>query len=329
MCLEADGHHRQGWVAKRPSTGPSQSTAQTGHEPPVGSLHQLTPYQSLAMLPPQPLRLRCGVRVFGLRLRRQMSFRGSRKHVLDWVEEPKFTAQFEAMLSPSGARPVIGTWRPLGYSSPDEAKLDSYGPNVLPNAIDWGAFADWWLVHKRAANTPNWDLVAKCDFSGRPGLALVEAKANVSELKSDGKLLPKDATVHTIENHKQIESAINEARVGLSTLMPGVTVGIRIEKFYQLANRLTFAWKLASLGVPVVLVYLGFLQDHGINDAGPELQSDQHWNTVFWDHASTVVPRELFERQHVIGGAPLWLFLRSRVVLSPSRPIGTWDTRRS
>jgi len=31
------------------------------------------------------------------------------------------------------------------------------------------------------------------------------------------------------------------------------------DSLYQLANRFAWAWKIASLGVPVALVYLGFI----------------------------------------------------------------------
>ncbi len=41
----------------------------------------------------------------------------------------------------------------------------------------------WWLVHERGANTPNWDIAAGCEIEGKTGVILVEAKANVPELK--------------------------------------------------------------------------------------------------------------------------------------------------
>lgn len=245
-----------------------------------------------------------------------MLYRGSRKHILDWVQQPNFAAGFEAMLSPSGARPVAGTWMPSGYDAPDEARLESYGPRHLPKSIKWSALEDWWLVYKPHANTPNWDLIAVCDFGGVRGLALVEAKANVPELKSEGKPLSDDASNHSRANHERIGHAIEEARCGLSKLVPGVA--ITRDSHYQLANRLAFAWKLASMGLPVVLVYLGFLYDTGITDVGPPFHSDEHWLDIFWQHATSVVSDQLFEARHMVNGTPLWMLLRSRAVISPS-----------
>ena len=50
---------------------------------------------------------------------------------------------------------------------------------------------------------------------------------------------------------------------------------------YQLANRLAFTWKLASLGLPTVLIYLGFYGDRGIGDAGAPFESDDDWKDTF------------------------------------------------
>jgi hypothetical protein len=35
---------------------------------------------------------------------------------------------------------------------------------------------------------------------------------------------------------------------------------------YRFANRLAFAWKTASEGMPTILLYLGFTGDDGISD---------------------------------------------------------------
>ncbi len=55
-------------------------------------------------------------------------YRGSRKHILDWVEHESFLTEFRALLEPTGAQPRAGTWLPRGYRSPDEARLETYGP---------------------------------------------------------------------------------------------------------------------------------------------------------------------------------------------------------
>ncbi len=236
------------------------------------------------------------------------------------MQHDEFATQLEMLLKPTGAHPAAGTWLPAGYSAPEEARLESYGPRFLRGIIDWSALADWWLAHKGGANTPNWDLASVGDWDGHRGLILIEAKANVQELKTEGKGLSDDASGRSRENHARIARAISEARDGLSRIVPGVKIGIA--SHYQLANRLAFAWKLASLGVPVVLVYLGFTGDTGIMDAGDPLLDERHWQDVFTQHAASVAPEGLFERRLEVHGTPLWMLIRSRLVLEPSRKLG-------
>lgn len=254
-----------------------------------------------------------------------MKSRGSRRHILDWVESPQFLDDFTAMLAAAEARPEANKWLPKGHSDATEARLETFGPLHLRDAIDWNAVSDWWLAHKRGANTPNWDLAAVCKFENRPGLALVEAKANVPELSSGPKRLSpkaKDPKTNrknrTAANHDRIREAIASASRELAALDP--SVNLSIDSHYQLANRLAFAWKLASLGLPVVLVYLGFTGDKGIADAGEPIRDDAHWNDVFVEHCRPAVARSLFNRKLVVNITPLWFLIRSRCVLNQSTP---------
>jgi len=245
-------------------------------------------------------------------------FRGSRKHVLDWVDSgpQAFVAGLNEVLS--GAATVNADrdrWMPEGYRNVREARLDVLGQEYLPDDVR-KTLTDWWLVHKAGANTPNWDLLSTASISGRRGLVLVEAKANCAELKVDGKVLADRASDHSRENHDRIRAAIEEARKGLNAIVPGVQIAIGTH--YQLSNRLAFAWKLASLGVPNVLVYLGFTGDLGIVDAGDPLQSEAHWSEVFMRHAAPVLPPEIFNRPHLCGRASMQIIVRARSVLSHS-----------
>ena len=158
-----------------------------------------------------------------------------------------------------------------------------------------------------------------CEVEGRPGLVLVEAKANVPELSVAGKLLDTVASSASSENHQQIGRAISEACAELQRV--SASTAISRDSHYQLSNRVAFAWKLASLGVPTVLVYLGFCGDDGIVDAGMPFADPTHWNAVFAEYARSVVPQDLFERRIDCGAASAWLLIRSRQVLetSPAR----------
>ena len=209
---------------------------------------------------------------------------------------------------------------PMGLQAPAEARLEAFGPRVDPANPGWSALASWWLAHPAGANTPNWDIAAWCEVEGRPGLILVEAKANVPELSSAGKPLPLEASGKSQENHRRIGEAIEEAAAGLSTKCPGICISR--DRHYQLSNRLAFAWKLASLGIPSVLVYLGFTGDEGIRDVGEPFANDDHWQHTFRDYLQTVCPTSVLAALIDVGPASFWVLSRSRPIIevSPSRP---------
>jgi hypothetical protein len=72
------------------------------------------------------------------------------------------------------------------------------------------------------------------------------------------------------------------------------------------------------MGVPTVLVYLGFVGDTGINDVGECFRNDEHWHTAFSAYADSVVPAGLFGHRLETPAAPFWLLVRSRSVLEVS-----------
>jgi hypothetical protein len=255
-------------------------------------------------------------------------YRGSRKHVLDWTDRPTFASELLALLQPvTAAMTAESRWMPRGFQFPDEARLETFGPAAFADHAAWDELQRWWLVHSKGANTPNWDIALRCDIEGQPGLVLVEAKAHTAELKTDGKADP-DKTPNSIANHERIGAAIGEARAGLQRFAPSVRISR--DSHYQLANRLAFTWKLATLGIPTVLVYLGFVGDTGIDDVGRPVTNDADWQTVFWSHAAGVAPKALFERRLAIGPAPAWCLVRSRSILSPSSsPSDVLTGRRS
>ena len=49
---------------------------------------------------------------------------------------------------------------------------------------------------------------------------------------------------------------------------------------YQLTNRFAWAWTIAMLGVPVVLIYLGFLQANDMRDEGAPFVSAADWDRL-------------------------------------------------
>jgi hypothetical protein len=254
-----------------------------------------------------------------------VTYRGSRKHVLDWVAQPSFTTELVELLSPVPVQiSADSKYMPLGVERPLEARLETFGPAWMPT-LPWPDLRDWWLKHKRGANTPNWDMAVGCTIEGRPGLVLVEAKANWRELGRGGKVPGRKPSDKSKENHDHIGRAIDEACAGWKQIDPRVF--ICRDSHYQLANRLAFTWKLATLGVPVVLVYLGFIGDEGIRaDAGAPFLDDREWQRAFSEYTSGVIPLELFKKRIDLGAAPVWLLSRSRPILEQSVPLTRADT---
>jgi hypothetical protein len=239
--------------------------------------------------------------------------RGSRKHVLDWTSTPTFRVDVLKMIAPVPARLSAGsTWMPRGHESSDEARLETFGPAILPDNSAWFELRSWWLAHARGANTPNWDIAVSCEIDGRPGLVLVEAKAHVQELSEAGKAISPGASPASRANHERIQRALNEACAALRAIDERVTLGVA--SHYQFANRVAFAWKLAALGIPTVLVYLGFTGDDGIRDIGEPFRDHLHWTQTFAAHTSSIVPPDLFERRIECGSAATWFLVRSKPV---------------
>ena len=253
-------------------------------------------------------------------------FRGSRKHVLDWTSRPEFCVELLQLLTPVEARITArSNWMPKGHGASDEARLETFGPKIIPGGTIWSDLQRWWLASERGATTPNWDIAVGCEIEGEPGLVLVEAKANDRELNVAGKAIDLAASPPSVQNHERIGEAINQVCGELRRL--SASTAISRDTHYQLSNRVAFAWKLASLGIPTVLVYLGFLGDQGIDNVGLPFTDSAHWSKVFAAYADSVVPPDLFERRLDCGPAPTWFLVRSRSVLESSERRLTKSTR--
>lgn len=255
-------------------------------------------------------------------------YRGSRKHTLDWVEQPFFAPEVLDLTANADAKITSRTvWSPAGYRLTDEARLETWGPKYFGPHAAWAKLENWWLAVTRGANTPNWDLAVVAELAGQPGLILVEAKAHEAELKTAGKNEPDDSN-NSRANHERIAAAIDSACKALSPLCSDLLISR--DSHYQLSNRLAFAWKLASLGIPVALIYLGFIGDKGIADAGSPFSDAAHWHRAFNTHLSAVGASGLLDKRHQLECAPFWFLSRVRNVLEQSPPsVGPKRRQRS
>jgi hypothetical protein len=168
--------------------------------------------------------------------------------------------------------------------------------------------ANWWLAKRLHANTPNWDLASTACIEEEKGLLLVEAKAHVAELSDDR------CGARNRENFNRIGEAIGQAATEWGELVQAPT-GFQLgaDSHYQLSNRFAFAWKLASMGIPILLVYLGFV-DAVEMTSRKQLRDHEHWQRTVLACAHGVVPDEVWGKAFRVGRTPLKVMLASAKV---------------
>ncbi len=178
-----------------------------------------------------------------------------------------------------------------------EARLDKANCLVYPEIRD--QLREWWLCH--GGNTPNWDIASTCRIEDKRGLILVEAKAHDQELDAKGKSLSKKASQNSKENHERIRKAIDEANRKLQSETGKKAWNISRDSHYQLSNRFAWSWKLASLKIPVVLVYLGFLNADEMCDQGQLFHLEEEWESVLKRHSKNTIDNSFWGETLYIG----------------------------
>jgi hypothetical protein len=210
----------------------------------------------------------------------EREFKGSRFRCLLLTHQPKprVVAFLNSLVRPHATVGEDDVFMPEGLCWPEEARLGET-PGFLSDKHRI-LVTDWWLAVPERANTPNWDIVATCKVAGHKGLLMVEAKAHAGELKSN------DCCGANGKNCERIETAIQQASEAL-----GEGWRLSMDSHYQLSNRFAWAWKVASLGVPVVLVYLGFLN---ANEMSKPFVGHEAWERCLLAYADGTVPRNLW-----------------------------------
>jgi len=226
-------------------------------------------------------------------------FRGSRFRCLLATQQPKpsVIAFLNSLVQPLAKVGENDRYMPEGFSKPGEAKLGEETSGFL-TAEQREDATDWWLAVRQKANTPNWDIISTCTIDGRKGLIMVEAKAHPGELN------PNDCCGAGNDNQHRIETAIRQANQEL-----GEGWKLSVNSRYQLSNRFAWGWKLASLGVPVVLVYLGFLNAREMNQP---FTTHEAWERCLLTYADGTVPRHVWNSDSLrVNGAHLIPLIRS------------------
>jgi len=189
-----------------------------------------------------------------------------------------------------------------------EVELDK--PNNLGGHETRRKLQTWWLAVIRGnPTTLNWDIASTCTVQGQLGLLLVEAKAHANELDIKGKRLDRKASCNSLENHRRIGRSITEASDSLA-LATGRPWGLSRDHHYQLSNCFAWSWKLASLGVPVVLLYLAFLNAQEMQNEGPPFRSEAEWSRALKDYSQDLVDETCWGEWLDIGGTPFIALVR-------------------
>ena len=228
------------------------------------------------------------------------------------VDLPGVVVSTEDCWQPCG-RPVL---REDSWDTTPSDEVDLATPNDLVSPLVRRRLRSWWLaVPTSRTRTPVWDLAATCTVRGTSGILLIEAKAHDEELSAAGKAAP--TSPNGWRNHERIGDAIGEANDGLD-LASSRSWALSRDSHYQLSNRFAWAWKLASFGVPVVLVYLGFLHADEISDLGRTFSSHDEWKAVLMRHSGGIVDPRSWGEWIDVGGTPMIALARAY-----DRPLGT------
>ncbi|RLS59374.1 MAG: hypothetical protein DWH91_00230 [Planctomycetota bacterium] len=228
---------------------------------------------------------------------RKREFYGSRfRCLLATSQQRPAVAKFLTSLAPDGVSVTEKhVWAPQGFREPEEARL-AETPEFLSLAHG-GTLRGWWLAKPGRANTPNWDIVSECDHKGTKGLILIEAKAHADEFGDDR------CGATNRDNYNQICDALKKANMEWNKIVPGFSLSA--DSKYQLSNRFAFAWKVASLGTPVVLIYLGFLDAHEMGRGRKLFTSHDDWEKCIKDGGKNHVPESIWGKEYFVNGTPL------------------------
>lgn len=236
-------------------------------------------------------------------------FKGSRLRCLQLtsLHDEEVARFLTGLITPHGEIDPDDIWRPRGMPIPGEVDWQTT-VEFLSKAQRREAI-DWWLSARHGnSRTPNWDLVSTCTMpDGRKGLLLVEAKAHPGELQK------RDECKAGVENRPQIERAVAEAQQQLNHARSGWALDAHLH--YQLSNRFAWAWKIASMGIPVILVYLGFLNaTEMITDTRAVFRSRDEWERRLREYSRNVVPPSVWNDTVPVNRTPLTALIRAAEV---------------
>jgi hypothetical protein len=198
---------------------------------------------------------------------------------------------------------------PEGFEVTTEAQLQRAGRLLKSDLRE--KLLSWWLeIARPTSRTPTWDIASTCSIGGKEGLLLVEAKAHDRELIHSGSRSSKKLSSNAEKNRLKIGKAIQDACDGLTTETKLPWALSRDQK-YQMSNRFAWSWKLAQLGVPVALVYLGFLGANEMEDRGQPFATPNQWEALVMAQSEGLIPAAIWNREWKIKGIPFVPLIRA------------------
>ncbi|MGA2331727.1 MAG: hypothetical protein ABSG75_08200 [Syntrophales bacterium] len=216
-----------------------------------------------------------------------------------------------ALAAPFAYVSASDRWMPQGFDDIKEAQLNR-APRLIDPEISEQLTA-WWLAPaSRRSRTPNFDIASSCMIEGKPGLLLIEAKAHDEELNKEvnGRKLAFNSSHDRKASHETIAAAIANAREGLEKAT-SLRWFISRDSHYQMSNRFAWAWKLTEFGIPIILVYLGFLKAEEMVDQGKPFANYSEWEQLVKAHSESLFPYDVWGQRWVVNGQPFIPLIQS------------------
>jgi hypothetical protein len=241
-----------------------------------------------------------------------------RCHLLTHGTKSEIAQRLTALIEPFGEVLATDSWMPEGFAHCAEAQLHT-SERIIPDAKLRASLLSWWLAvpGARRTTTPNWDIASTCSVRGKRGLLLIEAKAHDAELRNEERGKPlgtedgKGVSIDSRRNHVKIGACIRDASLALSDQTQLVWALSR-DWNYQMANRFTWAWKLSELGIPVILMYLGFVacEEMRKGSAQKPITDKEDWEHMVQAHSQLLFPREIWNQEWHVHGQPFIPLIR-------------------
>jgi hypothetical protein len=238
--------------------------------------------------------------------------RGSkpRCHLLTHGSPEKVSARLTQLITPWGQVDTSDKWMPQGFINSQEAQLGK--ADIFLDSVTGQSLVNWWLAVPGGARVPNWDIASTCTLEDKPGLLLIEAKAHDEELNYEkaGKKRERNETMGQMQNREQIRKRMQEANAGFANSTQ-LEWALSIEHHYQMSNRFAWTWKLTELGIPIVLIYLGFLNAIEMSDRGVPLCNHTVWEQLVLSHSEPLFSNQVWNKRWTLHGQPFIPLIKS------------------